>query len=437
MQAFTRPRWQEAEVTATIAAFVADAAELDQTKPLFIASHQPLLDRRNDNGHALEWANAINTVAKTMDVAFFFGHNHKYDESSDYYYAKGSTMSVCKDKNGNAEKVKLNFTHLCTGYMEPTSTGSYSSSGTRRGVAVAVTIFGDSIGYVTYDKNGVYTGSYALDETVTRDHAEDEDSGNSDETTEVKKDEATGITVAAPGITGLTASALTAETGLTEAQAAVSSVISGNVVAYDIRVEGFVNNSGTKASVTIPIPSDMAADKFVVYHVAENGKIEEMLGEASGQTYTFETDHFSVYVGGEKVSDNTQVDGTYTGNGNLSGATVYKLDTDGVDNNANYLIVNKNSGDAFAFRNNNSDRDTTRVKITDGTVSSDFDNEEASVWTFTASGNKWYIANGDQRIRLNDDDILNSDGQALTVSHQENGAYIIQYTQRDAPYSSR
>ena len=158
------------EVTATISQFKTDAAKLDQTKPLLIASHQPLLDRRNDNGHAYEWATAINEVAENMDVAFFFGHNHKYDQSSDYYYAKGSQMSV----EGMTNKLTLNFTHACAGYLEPTSTGSYSQSGTRRNVVMAVSIYDDSIQLTTYDKNGVYTGSYKVNETITRDHASEE-----------------------------------------------------------------------------------------------------------------------------------------------------------------------------------------------------------------------------------------------------------------------
>ena len=160
-----------ATVDEAIANFQADAAKLCKDRPLLIVSHQPLLDNRNDNGNAYKWCTAINTVAEEMDVAFFFGHNHKYDKSSDYYYAKGSTMSVCSDSSGNAKSVKLNFPHICGGYMEPTSTGSYSSSGTRRNVVVAVLIYEDAIQYTTYTSSGVYTGSYALNETVVRDHA--------------------------------------------------------------------------------------------------------------------------------------------------------------------------------------------------------------------------------------------------------------------------
>ncbi|MBQ7229773.1 MAG: VWA domain-containing protein [Oscillospiraceae bacterium] len=160
----------DAEVTAAIADFTAAVEELHKDRPLFIASHQPLLDRRNDNGHAYEWATAINAAAEKMDVAYFFGHNHNYDVAQDYYYGKGETMSVCSDSSGNAKNVTLNFTHMCAGYMAPSSTGSTSNT-TRQGVAVAITIYDDAINYTTYDANGVYTGSYALNETVVREFA--------------------------------------------------------------------------------------------------------------------------------------------------------------------------------------------------------------------------------------------------------------------------
>ena len=178
-------------VPQAIENFLADAAGLNKDRPLFIVSHQPLFDNRNDNGWAEDWCNAINEVANEMDVAFFYGHNHKYDSGSDYYYAKGSTMPVAtrkftngKDWNFNYQvgsgwqysndlasvnKV-LNFTHMCAGYLDPSSTGSTSNT-TRQGTALAITIYEDSIRYTTYNANGIFTGSYAVDKTVTRDFA--------------------------------------------------------------------------------------------------------------------------------------------------------------------------------------------------------------------------------------------------------------------------
>ncbi len=150
-------------VTRTISEFVSQAADLDKSKPLFIMSHQPLFDRRNDNGHAYEWFLAINDVASTMDVAFFFGHNHNFDEPEDYYYGVGSYMDVAK-RDYSSESMRLNFTHMCAGYMSP----STRDSNTRLGTAVAVTILEDCINYTTYGAGGEYKGSFACNQDVER-----------------------------------------------------------------------------------------------------------------------------------------------------------------------------------------------------------------------------------------------------------------------------
>lgn len=165
------------EIGNHIEAFKNTAEGLDKTKPLFIVGHQPLFNDRGDNGYAYQWATAINEVAASMDVAYFHGHNHNYDEASNYYYAKGDTMSIPTTKvlSGSgystkleAKNVKLEFTHINAGYMSP-STGN--TSNTRMGTALAVTIYEDSIQYTTYNKNGVYTGNFAVDKNVKRDFA--------------------------------------------------------------------------------------------------------------------------------------------------------------------------------------------------------------------------------------------------------------------------
>ena len=150
--------------------FTNAVATLDHTKPLFVVSHMPLLDNRGDNGHAYEWCQVINAAAEDMDVALFYGHNHRYDKLTDYFYGVGDTMSV--EDNGTTRKVTLNFVHACAGYMEPKSTGSYSSSTSRMEVALLVNINADSIQYVTVNANGIYTGSIGpVNKTFTRTHA--------------------------------------------------------------------------------------------------------------------------------------------------------------------------------------------------------------------------------------------------------------------------
>ena len=123
------------DVTPAINAFKTAVAAMDKTKPLFIAAHQPLLERRlneagngPDNGHASLWVKAINEVAEDMDVIYLFGHNHARDELSDYYHAKGDTMNI----PNMDEDVELNFTHICAGYLAPVSTSSTTSSKMRR-----------------------------------------------------------------------------------------------------------------------------------------------------------------------------------------------------------------------------------------------------------------------------------------------------------------
>ena len=203
-----------ATVEGAIANFKADAAKLDKSKPLLIASHQPLYDNRNDNAWAEAWFDAINEVAAEMDVVFFYGHNHKYDKASDYYYGKGSVMPVATADGWNynyqtgsgwqyngdlmAENKTLNFTHMCAGYLEPSSTSSTSST-TRLGTAISIVIYEDSLVLQTYDEDGLYTGSYAVNETVKRDHAEVETTPEPETPTSVTlKDEATGVVVSAP-----------------------------------------------------------------------------------------------------------------------------------------------------------------------------------------------------------------------------------------------
>lgn len=285
--------YSDDEVTAHIEAFVDAAEKLDQTKPLFVVSHQPLLDRRGDNGHAYEWAEAINEVAEEMDVAYFFGHNHSYDVAGDYYYAKGSTMPVATTKvlSGSgystdleAKDVVLNFPHICAGYMAPASTHSTSDT-TRQGTAMAITIYEDSIRYTTYNKKGIYTGSYAVDKTVKRDHAgttETPVEPDEPETPEAVVDtNGTGITVAAPGIT-----AVSVEVKKPEYDTAVYAAYA----SYDIKPVGY--EQGTEATVSVPAPEGFDVNKPVL--VLDQDKVIATTNIVEDKI-TFTTDHFSVY----------------------------------------------------------------------------------------------------------------------------------------------
>ena len=153
--------------------FVRIANTLDNSKPLFIASHQPLFAKRGDNDYALAWYDCISAVAEHRDVAFFFGHNHKYDTDvnldtngellpNPYFYPYGSDVKIAHmGTENNKEKGEyrtINFTHFCAGYLAPTNDSDNAGCYTRRGTLVGVNVYEDRIGYTTYDQYGVYTG---------------------------------------------------------------------------------------------------------------------------------------------------------------------------------------------------------------------------------------------------------------------------------------
>lgn len=369
-------------VENAIAKFEADVAKLDKSKPLFIASHQPLFDNRNDNAWAEDWFDSINKVAENMDVAFFYGHNHKYDVATDYYYAKGSTMPVATMtgwKNYEIgigykpscdlkpESKTLNFTHMCAGYMEPTSTGSYSDTTTRKGTVMVVTINKDSIDYETYDKNGLYTGQYNLDVNVKRDHAatEPENPGTTPDTPVVPETPSVFNIVVNDNIVG-TISGVSEVDGNALADADKTLIEAKGYdafVAYDVNATLLEVENAT-ATLTFPIPEGWDTNRIVGISV-EDGTVKEIPGTISDNNFSFEIDHFSakgiaLLAEGDTVTvdPNAWVEITAPTGGTTT--YTYTLDTDGTLNaNSSYIIVNNDNTNALDNNNINGVKSST------------------------------------------------------------------------------
>ena len=409
-------------VPLAIQQFKDDVAKLHKDRPLFIVSHQPLFDNRNDNAWAEDWFDAINTVAAEMDVAFFYGHNHKYDTGSDYYYAKGSTMPVATQTNWNwnyetgvgykpsmdlgSVNKTLNFTHMCAGYLAPSSTNSTSNT-TREGTALSVIIYEDSISYVTYNAKDVYTGSYAANYTVKRDHAV---------VTPVVPDatyednSGLGISITAPGITGVNASKVTK--AKPEGYAAY--------ITYDINPVGYT--SGDTATVVVPVDSSFDPTKPV--QVIDGEKVIVLTNIVDGKV-TFTTNHFSEYSiaqlsletsGGNWVTITEPTGGTKT--------YTYTLDTDGtIEAGEKYLIV---SGTNALTNNSTATAGRTTVKITNNTITLTDDSKIA--WTFS-SDNGGQVTNGSYGLRLSSNNNFLGTGNnihTMVVASKGNGGYTIQ-----------
>ena len=472
-----------AQVTQAIADFLAVAKTLDQSKPLFVVSHMPLFERRSDNGHALEWFQAINEVATTMDVAYFFGHNHSHDQAGDYYFAKGSTMTV-ETTSGTGSKQTLNFTHIGAGYLSPAN----NSSTTRSGTAIAIAIYDDSIRYTTYNSSGVYTGSYAVDEVVTRAFASAEPElvvsgtdayfvGSELELTVLEKvgskttdvtalaeisgfdmntagdytvhisygdlhadfpiivrektfrDDATGITaeVSVPGATGMTVAALDTDSAAFQAVAPLMRHASGYSITMD---------NCTEATLTLPIPAGVTTP--AVFHVSEDDQTVTRIAATVGNgTVSFTTGSFGAYVIGQQVIDEDLESSL------VAGGTAYEEDTvyvrvDAFEDGGKYLVIGESkysSGSPLAYVNNNGSESSANVTINSGSITAggttytkgyiELDNTGA-VWTASGSSSSGYtLTNGGYYIGGTDANTLkNSASSAVKMTYDSSASRL-------------
>lgn len=159
-----RPATGTASVAAAISAFEAAAASMDKTKVLFIMSHLPLHATAGDNLSAITWYNSITQIANTMDVVFFWGHNHSTESlptSMDqiaYYVSNGGSIRI---PNGGTRP--LNFTYMNAGYID----GEGSTPG-RLGVATTVKLYANTMVFQDYTASGEYNTANAHNVTVTR-----------------------------------------------------------------------------------------------------------------------------------------------------------------------------------------------------------------------------------------------------------------------------
>ena len=301
-----------ASVEGAVADFTEEAEKLHKDRPLLVVSHQPLFDRRDDNAFAELWFDAINAVAEEMDVAFFFGHNHKYDEDGDYYYAKGSQMDVATTDKWTSYRVgkdtsnvdlstrtkTLNFTHMCAGYLDPATTDSVSDT-TREGTAIAVTIYEDHINYTAYDADGVYdtNSKYALNVDVARDHAAD--ALEEKEQTVTYADHILTIQATAPGLTAIDAENVTGEPELSD--------YFTDYISYDVELTG--QEAGNEIFYSILFLDDMDDSNVELYHVDENGSLtfvpyEMVTDEQGGRYLEFRTTYTGTFVyGAAKVPE--------------------------------------------------------------------------------------------------------------------------------------
>lgn len=159
--------------------------------------------------------------------------------------------------------------------------------------------------------------------------------GEQTETDKTVTDEATGISVKAAGLTGVT---------VADANVAVSSVKDAvKVKAYDITPMADHEKYIGEGTVSIPVPENWNTKQVHAFIVEDNNSVKTIEGKLEGNAYTFTAPHFSVmglaetksvvdvttYVGQTKTIIDES--GAYAANGvgspNTSVATVTAKDT--------------------------------------------------------------------------------------------------------------
>lgn len=141
----------------------------EKTLPIFIMSHRPLHERRNDNAGAAGWYTAVSAAAETSDIVFFWAHNHTGESSADRdaYYVPNDGSETITVEGGSA--VGLNFTYMNAGYIN-----ANNQKPARIGVATTVQITADSLVFQDYNESGEYSGTYAHNVEVAREFAASE-----------------------------------------------------------------------------------------------------------------------------------------------------------------------------------------------------------------------------------------------------------------------
>lgn len=172
------------------------------------------------------------------------------------------------------------------------------------------------------------TGELPYDVIADFSESNDDDNGESNKESITKTDSKTNIKLeATSGMIPDNATMNIVEISSGEDFEKIKNVLDGikNFKAYDITLKSDDTNIKPqgKVKISIPIPVGFDTSNLIVYGIEKDGtKTEYQVKVADGYA-TFETDTFSTYVLGEKVSNETQ----NNGNSNTGETTTENNDT--------------------------------------------------------------------------------------------------------------
>ena len=194
--------------------------------------------------------------------------------------------------------------------------------------------------------------------------------------TVTKTDESTAISVAAPGLTGLTV------TPVTEKVPVVSGA--AKVLAWDMTLATADGDYTDSAVVSVPVPEGWNTSRLGAF-VVTNNVVELLTGryDSTANTFTFTMPHFS--VGGIMELAETAIEGEDKVEVGSGTAASYVLDTNGIDDNAKYIVVY--NGNAMACTGNSTFVSIPVTENSNGTLTfANGTNISNAIWVRQNSG---------------------------------------------------
>ena len=273
-------------------------------KPIFVLSHLPLhYTNRTVNEGDGQYAKYLYDVLDEagdngLNIIFLYGHNHStaYDTylgNGSVYLAEGDEITIANEGSTSSYFTdELSFTYMNYGFV-----GYFGDSDADSTLTMTVFEITDSKVTVSrYDEDGVHNlksagGTTLLPSNLSADATVYKSGQTITLTTPAVATSKTdnGVTVTAPGLTGLT---VTKQFGTANTESYDSGACSA-YASYDIATEGIT--SGNTATVTITLDTAdgfSASEKVVIINQTTGEKIEK---EIVNGTVTFTTTNDGVF----------------------------------------------------------------------------------------------------------------------------------------------
>lgn len=390
-------------------------------KPIFVLSHLPLhYTNRTKNEGDGKYAKYLYDVLDEagdngLNIVFLYGHNHStaYDTylgNGSVYLAEGDSIAIANEGSTSSYFIDtLSFTYMDYGFVGYIGSSDADS-------ALTMTVFEITDSTVTvkrYDEDGEHNlkaagGTTQLPSGLSANTTVYE-SGQTIELTapavrNTVTDSATGVSVKAPGLTGLT---VTKAYGTSDT-AKYDSALYSAYASYDITPVGYTQGNTATVTITLNSADRFDSSKQVIVIDKEKGTTQTV--EIVDGSVTFTTDHFSTYDLAQTL--------TFTIEGSTSSTITVWRQVTSFTANKRYLLVNygENASGVGTYAINSSAGATGVTVLTDSTGAYIESADNAIIWTAAKSGNYFTLQNASNSVYLKGNSTSGTNSVALSTS---------------------